>query len=497
MSQINVANLTFYYEESYDNIFENVSFQIDTDWKLGFIGRNGRGKTTFLNLLLGKLEYLGNISSNVTFDYFPFQIPLEYQEKNTVDVIEFMDADYELWKVCREFSLLLLDSDVLYRPFSTLSSGERTKVMLALLFSKDNNFLLIDEPTNHLDMPTREILKDYLNSKKGFILVSHDRWLLDSCIDHVLVLNKATIQLEQGNFSSWMENKKRQDQFELSENEKLKKDIKRLTESARKSSLWAEKSEGRKIGFNPVEEDRNISTRAYIGEKTKRMQQRRKNLEHRQQKAIEDKSNLLKNIEFQDKLKIIPLHHYKEELIRVKDLAIFYDQKQITKEISFTIKNGDRIVLQGKNGCGKSSIIKKILGEDITITGTLEIVSGLKISYVSQDTSYLKGTLEKFAETYELNETLFLALLRKLDFDRTQFEKSIENYSEGQKKKILIAKSLCEEAHLYIWDEPLNYIDVFSRMQIEQLIKEYQPTMLLVEHDKFFVKDIASGIVDI
>lgn len=495
MSQINVSNLIFCYEGSYDNIFENVSFQIDTEWKLGFIGRNGRGKTTFLNLLLGKYEYNGHISASVTFDYFPFVIPEENKNHNTIDIIEELYPDYELWKVCRELTLIEVDAEVLYRPFSTLSNGEQTKVMLAVLFSRENQFLLIDEPTNHLDMPTRDVVKDYLNSKQGFILVSHDRHFLDSCINHVLVINKENITVEQGNFSSWWENKKRQDEFELSENEKLKKEIKRLNQSAKTSGDWADKVESTKIGRDPNSE-KNIGFRSYIGEKSRRMQQRRKNLERRQDQAIEEKSKLLKNIETVDDLKIIPLSHHKDVLVMSKDLAIYYDDKKITKDLDFSIGNGDRVILQGRNGCGKSSIIKKILGQNIETTGTLEIARGLKISYVSQDTSHLKGSLDDFIYNNGLDETLFKALLRKLDFERVQFEKTMENYSGGQKKKVLIAKSLCEQAHLYIWDEPLNFIDIFSRMQIERLINEFQPTMLLVEHDKVFTENIGTKFVE-
>jgi len=495
MSQINVSNLTFCYEGSYDNIFENVSFQIDTEWKLGFIGRNGRGKTTFLNLLLDKYEYNGHISASVSFDYFPFVIPEEDKNHNTIDIIEELYPDYELWKVCRELTLIEVDTEVLYRPFSTLSNGEQTKVMLAVLFSRENQFLLIDEPTNHLDMPTRDVVKDYLNSKQGFILVSHDRHFLDSCINHVLVINKENITVEQGNFSSWWENKKRQDEFELSENVKLKKEIKRLNQSAKTSGDWADKVESTKIGRDPNSE-KNIGFRSYIGEKSRRMQQRRKNLERRQDQAIEEKSKLLKNIETVDNLKIIPLSHHKDVLVMVKDLAIYYSDRKITKDLDFSIGNGDRVILQGRNGCGKSSIIKKILGQNIETTGTLEIARGLKISYVSQDTSQLKGTLDDFIYNNGLDETLFKALLRKLDFERVQFEKAMENYSGGQKKKVLIAKSLCEQAHLYIWDEPLNFIDIFSRMQIEQLINEFQPTMLLVEHDKVFTENIGTKFVE-
>ena len=121
----------------------------------------------------------------------------------------------------------------------------------------------------------------------------------------------------------------------------------------------------------------------------------------------------------------------------------------------------------------------------------------MKISYVSQDTSYLRGSLSQYAREYDVEEQLFYALLRKLDFSREQFDKPMETYSEGQKKKVLIARSLCEQAHLYIWDEPLNFIDVYSRMQIEALILKFQPTMILVEHDETFTEKVSTEVLEI
>ena len=116
-------------------------------------------------------------------------------ERDTIEVIERVQPEYELWRICRELDLLQMEADILYRPYQTLSHGERTKVMLAVLFSRENYFLLIDEPTNHLDMGTRKLLCDYLKSKKGFILVSNDKWLLDYCIDHVLALELSLIHI--------------------------------------------------------------------------------------------------------------------------------------------------------------------------------------------------------------------------------------------------------------------------------------------------------------
>lgn len=493
MSLISVNDLTFYYDGSYDLIFDHVTFQIDTNWKLGFIGRNGRGKTTFLNLLLGKYEYKGNITASVVFDYFPYDV--KDKTKNTMDILEEMDPDYEFWKVCRELTLLQVEEDIWDRPFGTLSMGEQTKVMLAVLFARENHFLLIDEPTNHLDMETRQIVRDYLNKKKGFILVSHDRNFLDGCIDHVLSINKMNIEVVQGNFSSWYENKQREDAYEMAENERLKKDIARLQEAAKQTKQWADKVESTKIGAKSFKYEKCIDTRAYVGEKSRRMQQRRKNLERRQQKEIDEKSGLLKNIEEYADLRVLPKQHYQEIILQAKDLCLYYGDKAVCKPINLEIHNGDCVVLQGKNGAGKSTIVKKILGEDIQSTGLLTMPSGVHISYVSQDTTGLKGDLKSYAIEHGIDESLFKQFLRKLDFSREQFDKRIEEFSGGQKKKVLLAHSLCEQAHLYIWDEPLNFIDIFSRMQIEGLIKQYRPTMILVEHDRTFVENVATKIV--
>ena len=512
MAQINVNNLTFYYEGSSDYIFENVSFSIDTDWKLGFIGRNGKGKTTFLNLLLGKYEYTGSISTNTVFDYFPYRIKSEYLDLIPAEFVEELKQGCEQWRIIRELDKLRLDTEVLYRPFGTLSLGERTKVMLAVLFSGENDFLLIDEPTNHLDQESREMVKAYLAKKKGFILVSHDRDLLDACIDHVLVLNRHSIEVQVGNFSSWWENKSRKDAFARMENEKHRKEIVKLKAASEQMRRWADKNESTKIGFDPVKEpDRCKGTRAYIGAKTKKMQSRVKQMEVRIHQEIEEKEGLLQDIENPVDLKMLPLNHYKKMLIAADHYGLEYMDAggPLFEGLSFGIHQGERVFLKGTNGCGKSSLIKTILYKAVDAehglcqtkglreSGILRVASGLRISYINQDTSFLHGSIKEFCRKRNLDESLFCAILRQLDMERVQFVKHMEDYSEGQKKKVLIAASLLTPAHLYIWDEPLNYIDVFSRIQIERLLLAYRPTMLVVEHDERFREKIATETVEL
>lgn len=492
MSMIKIENLTFSYPTSYDNIFEDVSFQIDTDWKLGFVGRNGRGKTTLLNLLLGKYEYMGKIHASVQFDYFPY--PIEDKTKLTSEILFEIAPTVEEWEIIRELSYLDVEEDVLYRPFETLSNGEQTKVLLAALFCNEGHFLLIDEPTNHLDMKTREVVSAYLNKKKGFILVSHDRSFLDGCVDHILSINRATIDVQKGDFSSWFANFEQQQEFELEQNAKLKKDIERTKKAARQTKNWSDAVEKTKNGtkISGVKADKG-----YIGHKAAKMMQRAKNIEVRQQRAIDEKSVLLKNLEKVEDLKITPLPYFKDTLVTFSDVVPIYNGKDICRPISFEIKQGERIVLDGKNGSGKTSLLKLLMGQSIEHHGTLTIGSGIILSYVPQDTSHLSGTLSGLAKENNLDESLFKAILRKLDFERVQFEKNIRDFSGGQKKKVLIAKSLCEQAHLYVWDEPMNFIDVYSRIQIEQLISEFAPTMLLVEHDNAFREAVATKIVQL
>jgi len=544
MSQIRVNNLTFCYEGSFDNIFEDVSFSVDTNWKLGFIGRNGKGKTTFLNLLLGKYEYEGSIQASVVFDYFPYPVTERQRSLPAAEFLEEWKAGCELWRVLCELEELRQDPEVLYRPFQTLSPGERTKIMLAVLFSGENDFLLIDEPTNHLDQESRENVKRYLASKKGFILVSHDRELLDACIDHVLVLNRQSIEVQSGNFSSWWENKSRKDQFAVGENEKHLKEIGKLRKSVARTGQWADKSEQTKIGFYRKaavnEHERAVGMRAYIGSKTKKMQSRVKQMEKRINREIEEKEGLLVDLEQPVDLKIMPMEHYKRVLVKVEDYSVRYEgaKEPVFSGVTFSVEKGERVVLHGENGCGKSTLLKMILkktggwtegepgwkdsrmkigeikadeietmeanageakaGETgVCETGICQTASGLVVSYVSQDTSMLKGGISRFCMERGLDESLFCAILRQLDMERVQFAKNMEEYSEGQKKKILLAASLMTPAHLYVWDEPLNYIDVFSRMQIEKLLEEYQPTMLFVEHDARFREKVATRVVEL
>ena len=491
MSVISIQNLRFRYEGRAEPVFDGLTLSLDDAWRLGLIGRNGRGKTTLLKLLAGMLDAGGAISATARFLYFPFSVP--DPEKTAREMLKSLGGA-EDWRIERELSLLSFRLEALDRPFSTLSNGERTKALLAALFLRDGAFPLIDEPTNHLDLDGRRAVSSYLSKKGGFLLVSHDRDFLDRAIDHVLSLNPNGAEVLRGNFSSWNFERERREAFERAENDKLRGEIRRLGEAARRAEAWSGRAEK---GKHRTSDSDGRPERGFEGHKAKKLMKRAKGIEDRRVDAAAEKSKLLRNVEEAEPLKLSPEPYHSERLASFENVGAFYDGRAAVRDFSLTISSQDRVALVGGNGSGKTTVLKLLTGADIDRTGAVRVGSGLKISYVPQDASFLSGSLPQFAEMRGIPATLFLTILRKLGFPRAQFEADLSEFSDGQKKKALLAASLSERAHLYIWDEPLNYVDVFSRMQIEELILEYRPTLLFVEHDRRFVERVATRTVEL
>ncbi len=490
MSLIQIHNLTFAYPGSFDNVFSRLDLRFDTNWKLGLTGRNGRGKTTLLRLLAGQLSYSGQIEARTTFACFPFTISHPYL---TVEELARQACPVPDWQVCRELGLLGLRPEVMERSYGSLSHGEQTRVQLAFLFLQPGSYALIDEPTNHLDTAGRALLGDYLcRRREGFLLVSHDRALLDSCCDHILALERSGPTLRQGNFSTWWQEVQDRDAREAAENTRLRAEINRLHQAGDRTARWADKLEktkfnNRKAGLRP--------DRGHIGHVSAKMMKQAKVIEARREQAAAEKAALFHDRETTEALKLLPLVHHADRLVSTQALQLFAAGQPLGVPLTFTLSAGQRLALTGPNGCGKSTLLRLLTGEEIPHTGQLTTAAGLRISYVPQNPGDLPGTSIQYAARCGVDVTRLLTILRKFGFERVQFEKEIRDLSEGQKKKLLLARSLCESAHLYIWDEPLNYLDLYARMQVEDLLLRAQPTLLFVEHDRVFCQRIATALL--
>ncbi|WP_374285658.1 ribosomal protection-like ABC-F family protein [Lactococcus sp.] len=492
MTTIEIKNLSFGYTD--ELLFDQAEIKIDKKWKLGLVGRNGRGKTTLLKLLSGQVKADSFKQDGSSFVYFPEA----FDDLSVLTLYLLQEkANFEQWELERELRLLQVDVDVLWRPFDTLSGGEQTKCLLALLFLTPDSFALIDEPTNHLDHTSRQIVATYLKKKSGFILVSHDSSFLDAVCDHILAIEREKISLYQGNFSTYDTQKKLQDKTEKAADDKLSQQISRLKKTARDKEDWAKRREGDIHGNPQIKNSGGIGHDGGITARAARVMKRSKSLEKRMNQEIESKEKLVKNIEQIDDLALLMKDDHHQRLLSCENVSLSYDQP-LFEPVSFDIKKGERVVIAGDNGSGKSSFIKALQGQfEGQISGKIQLPhSSIAVSCVRQIFDN-RGNLRDFAVENELDVELFLSNLRKLGMERRVFDQKIEQMSQGQQKKVELARSLSQEASFYIWDEPLNYLDLYNQEQLIKLIGDRQPTMLIVEHDARFIKAIDAKIINL
>ena len=493
MSQIQLRDLNFTYDGSHVPVFQHLDLQWDDGWKLGLVGRNGRGKTTLLRLRAGELFGRGTLTVPERPLYFP--APVRDPGRSAGAVLLEGVPQGEEWRLLRELDKLGLGEEVLDRPFQSLSGGEQTRARLAALFCLEGGYPMIDEPTNHLDEAGRALVARYLRGlRRGFLLVSHDRTLPDGCTDYTLALNRTGPELIRGGFSTWYQEKENRDRREAAQNEKLAGEIRRLEQSARRTAGWSHQVERSKYGS----ENSGLKVdRGFVGHKSAKMMKRSKAIAARQEAALEEKRGLLRDVERADSLKLAPLTYRGGRLLELREAAPRYEGRAVCAPCTFQLEPGDRLAVTGENGSGKTSLLRLALGEELDHTGLLRRGSGLTVSYVPQRAEGLCGLPADFARAQGIDRTQFFTILRKLDFSRETLERDMAGCSAGQKKKLLLAASLCQSAHLYVWDEPLNYIDLFSRIQLEELILEYRPTLLFVEHDRAFRERVATGVVEL
>ena len=467
MAQINVSNLTFGYEGSYDTIFENVSFSIDTSWKLGFVGRNGKGKTTFLQLLLGKYEYQGAITRSVVFDYFPYPVKQKDLERTAAELMEDWKAGVESWRVLCELEKVDMDAELLYRPFGTLSFGERTRVMLAVLFSGENDFLLIDEPTNHLDLETMDWLETYLKAYRGAVLVvSHDRYFLDNVCTKIWEVSFQTMTTYKGNFSAYLPQKEAADALRQKQHDA---DV-----------ALAEKLQDYV--------DRNL-VRAST---TKMAQSRRKQLEKLEiTEAPKDETNQLK---FRFEYDVEPWN----ELVLLKNLTIKIGDRTLLEPFTYTVCRGQRLIIAGPNGAGKSTLMQVLDGKRRPSGGMVRLGTGARPSIFAQQQNRLgQGRVidviwNKYPRMTELEVRSHLA---KLGFRGETVFKPCEALSGGELARLRFAEIVLERPNLLFLDEPTNHLDIYTRENLTEALMAYTGTLLLVTHDRHLMNSLACPIL--
>lgn len=474
MSIIMAEGVRFSYASSLAPVFENLCFTADSSWKTGLVGANGSGKTTLFKLLCGELPFYGKLQTSLNFVRFPFDVG---RDEPVYALAGRLGG--EEWEFYRELSLLGLPEDICARRFYELSGGERTKVMLAALFCS-GAFPLIDEPTDSLDLSGRRRLAGYLKAKRGYIVASHDRAFLNACTDHTLFLSDGVAEITDGNYSVWREERDRYLQRAAESKRKLEREAARMHEAAHRTEVWAFKAESEKFGVG------GGGDRGFLGAKAARIMKRSKTAAARKERAAENAKNLARALPEEGvKLAFTPLISRKQCLFSLNDFSLSVGGRELFSNFNLNITPGGRIAVTGPNGCGKSTLLKYIA----------ENARGLEISYVSQQCDDVVGTPAEYAACFKISEGDFNSMLAKLGFANSDFGRDASVLSTGQRKKLALARSLMQPAHLYVWDEPLNYLDVSARELIEEAVANSNATMIFVEHDAQFVNNAATRVI--
>jgi len=408
MSLIQVTDLSFTYEGSPDSVFEHVSFQIDTDWKLGFTGRNGRGKTTFLNLLMNRYNYTGTIISNVIFDYFPFPVPDE--ELDTLEILDSILGEYPFWELQRELSRLKVSEDVLYRPFYTLSNGERTKVLLGKLLLEKPDILLLDEPTNYLDVQHIEWLKRYLlEYENAFILISHDIPFLNSVINIIYHMENQSLDRYVGDYEKFQE-------------------VYAVKRSQLEAAYKRQQQEIAELEDFVARNKARVSTR---------------NMAMSRQKKL-DKMDVIELS--RDKPK--PEFHFMEArtagkyIFETKDMVIGYEEP-LSRPLNLSMERGEKVVLVGANGIGKTTLLKSILGLIPSLEGDIELGDYLSIGYFEQEMAPGNTTTcieEIWKEFPSYTQYQVRSALAKCGLTTNHIESQVRVLSGGEQAKVRLCK---------------------------------------------------------
>lgn len=520
MSVIALHSVSFHHPSS-EPLFTDVTLAFDTSWRTGLIGRNGRGKSTLLHLIAGVLE---PDRGAVVPPPFPalFPVPVADEHVPALDAVRAMVAPFREWEremerllrtpdepslrrygeleeryrraggygvdgaIVQECSRLGLEEEALNRPWRTLSGGERTKGMVAALFLRKGSFPLLDEPTNHLDADGRERLGRYLSRKEGFIVVSHDRALLDACCDHIVAIERAGIRAMPGTYTDWKRQVTLEEETERARDASLRREIAQLETAAQQRRSWS---------FAREREKNSAADSGYVSHKAAKVMKRALSLERRIEERLEEKRSLLKNTETVRPLTLSGAGKPPDILLSLEEVTLGYGGVAVLSNFSLTVRKGERVALVGPNGCGKSTVLNAVRGTLPLMTGNRRKGAGVIVADVHQHPVWSTGRLREHLRAADIDETGFRTVMGSFGVCGDIFDRPLETFSEGERKKVDLCRSFLLPAHLLVWDEPVNALDIEARERIEEALLRDAPTMLFTEHDRRFVETVATRVV--
>ena len=505
----------------FKNILDDFNLEATTGERIALIGPNGCGKTTLFKIISGEekldkgivstrkgatIGLLSQLPPKVTDDVTVKDILLrsfkdlfdlekklrEYEEKlASIDSSKLdsllnlygkaqeqfanmggYEIDEKVSKICNGFKI---SEDMLSRSFNTLSGGEKTIVNLASLIISNPDILLLDEPTNHLDIDTLEWFEQFLSNYKGTIIISsHDRYFLDKVATKTILIDKGKADVYHGNYSYYLEESDRRALAEFDEYKSQQKQIDAMKEAVKKLKEWGEK------GDNP----RFFRRAACIERKLEKMEMLDK---------PESKKQLPLDFEINGRSG--------KDVLVADDLGIIVGDKILLDGANLYLKYGEKVCLMGKNGTGKSTFIKNVLGkEDDICQGEIKLGSSVSIGYIPQEIKFEdenSTVLETARKFYDGTETHLRASLAKFLFYGQNVFKRVGTLSGGEKVRLKLFELIQKKANLLILDEPTNHIDIDTKEMLEEALSEYKGTLFFISHDRYFINKLAERVINI
>lgn len=517
MIELSLQNITKYFGAT--KVFDDISFELHTKGRVALIGRNGTGKTTIFKIIAG-LEHHneGQLTyrKGSTVGYLD-QIP-DYPNMKAIDVmkIAFKDlfdldanmktmegqmSDYEspnyqkiltkygelqqtfelkggydiqekIDRICTGFKFT---SEFLNKDFDILSGGEKTRVILAKILLEQPSILLLDEPTNHLDLDSVEWLEEYLKEYDGTVLIiSHDRYFLDHVVDKIFEIDGGITHRYLGNYSYYVEEKERRILEQLEKYKQQQKKIKSLEEAIKRFRDWGTRADNEQMFV-----------------KARSVQKRIDRMDKVERPKIDQKKMALTFSEERRSGK---------EVVRIRDLTKAYEDNVLLKEAEADIMFKDYVALLGRNGSGKSTLLRMILNTEDPDGGIAKLAESAKIGYMEQEIVFEepnKTIVEGFKEKYALTELDARRKLARFLFYADDVFKVIGNLSGGEKVRLSLCMMMEEKINFLILDEPTNHVDIDSREMIEQALRRFNGTVLFISHDRYFIDQLATKVIQI
>ncbi len=459
------------------DLFYNVNLSVYPGDRIALIGKNGSGKTTLLNIISDKLEPTeGKLHKNNQLKInFLTQFRMDDPHINLYDFVrEEIKEDIDEFMLEKRVRSTLVGvgfkDDEWNRKVSTLSGGELTRLSLGKTLVGTHNLLLLDEPTNHLDLYSINWLKNYLKNYKGaIILVSHDREFLKSLCNRFWEINSFKVWDFKGNYEKYLSNRENLINSTQAQKENLEKEIKRLEDMVQRYRKWGTE----KMVKQAIIRERTLS------------------------KLKEDYESI-KNIEKENsiKLKIPEPRETGYEVINVKNISFsYYESQPLLKDISFNLKEGEKLSILGKNGSGKSTLLKILTGKIKNYKGKFEWGYNIDIGYIDQVISSFNQENDILTEMWSLvpdwKDFELRRYIGKFGFVQNDVFKEINTISGGELTRLAIAKVLLKKPNVLILDEPTNHLDILTVEVLEDTLKEFKGSIIMVSHDEELIRNIS------